>query len=89
MNVQELIKNSTTLFTVKYYDKGGILRAKVSKTKIGNDLERKKLELKGFEIVEDKEISCKSSDFEDKVYDETRKKQNLDEIKKEIEKNED
>jgi hypothetical protein len=88
MNAQDLIKKSTTLFSVKYYDKDGILHAKVSKTKLGNDLMRKKLELEGFRIVEEKEINCKSSDFEEKVENEVRNcdKKKLEELKKEVEK---
>ena len=81
MQVKELIEKSTKLFSVKYYDKNHILRAKVSTTEIGMRLERKKLELEGFEIVEEKLINCKGEDFEEKVENE-----NLDEIKKEIEK---
>jgi hypothetical protein len=89
MQVKDLIDKSTKLFFVKYYDKEGILRAKVSTTKIGLFLKRKELELQGFKILEENEINCKGEDFEQKVENEVRKNENLTELKQEVMKNED
>lgn len=84
MKIQELIDSSTKLYTTKYYDKEGILRAKVAKTRIGNELNRKKLVYGGFKIVESNEINCKSSNFEEKIEEEIKKDSDLEELKKEV-----
>ena len=84
MNVQELIEKSTTLFSIIYEDEKGLKKAKVCKTEIGVEIEKKKIMLKGFKIIEIKKINCKGEDFEKKVEDEVRKNENLDELKKEV-----
>ena len=89
MQVKDVIEKGTRLFSVKYYDKDNILRAKVSTTKIGLSLKRKELELQGFKISDENEINCKGEDFEEKIAKQIEKKENLDEIKKEVMKNED
>jgi hypothetical protein len=84
MQIKDVIEKGTKLYSIKYYDKDNILRAKVSTTKIGLSLKRKELELQGFKISEEKEINCKGEDFEQKVENEVRKNENLTELKQEV-----
>jgi hypothetical protein len=89
MQIKDVIEKGTKLYSIKYYDKDNILRAKVSTTKIGLSLKRKELELQTFKILEENEINCKGEDFEQKVVNEVRKNENLTELKQEVMKNED